>query len=80
MLFRSVTGVEHEQEMGVIVRDLRAAMAAAGDPAHVEQRRRCLKSARVRAWARDADLWVRAFVENHPGPSPLSRREALKHL
>ncbi|MFE9749347.1 DNA alkylation repair protein [Saccharothrix saharensis] len=24
--------------------------------------------------------WVRAFVESHPGLSPLSRREALKHL
>lgn len=41
----SVTGVEHEQEAGVLVRDLCAAMAAAGDPAHVEQRCRYLKSA-----------------------------------
>lgn len=24
--------------------------------------------------------WVRAFVDSHPGLSPLSRREALKHL
>ena len=34
----------------------------------------------LRDYARTDGPWVRAFVENHPGLSPLSRREALKHL
>lgn len=34
----------------------------------------------LRDYARTAPHWVRAFVDSHPGLSPLSRREALKHL
>ncbi|QKD80698.1 DNA alkylation repair protein [Actinomyces marmotae] len=34
----------------------------------------------LRDYARTDGDWVRAFVETHPGLSPLSRREALKHL
>lgn len=33
----------------------------------------------LRAWSRDDDFWVRAFVESHE-LSPLSHREALKLL
>ncbi|MBO3725704.1 DNA alkylation repair protein [Actinomyces bowdenii] len=34
----------------------------------------------LRDYARTDGEWVRAFVEAHPRLSPLSRREALKHL
>ncbi|WP_251445873.1 DNA alkylation repair protein [Microbacterium sp. USTB-Y] len=34
----------------------------------------------LRDHARADPDWVRAFVDAHPGLSPLSRREALKHL
>jgi len=34
----------------------------------------------LRQYARSDPDWVRTFVEEHPGLSPLSRREALKHL
>ncbi len=34
----------------------------------------------LRDFARTDPDWVRAFVDAHPGLSPLSRREALKHL
>ena len=34
----------------------------------------------LRDFARTDREWVRAFVDAHPGLSPLSRREALKHL
>ena len=34
----------------------------------------------LRDYARTDGAWVRAFVEGHPRLSPLSRREALKHL
>ena len=34
----------------------------------------------LRDYARTDGDWVRAFVQAHPGLSPLSRREALKHL
>ena len=34
----------------------------------------------LRDFARTDPEWVRAFVDAHPGLSPLSRREALKHL
>ncbi|GAB6858950.1 DNA alkylation repair protein [Microbacterium xylanilyticum] len=34
----------------------------------------------LRDCARTDPDWVRAFVDAHPGLSPLSRREALKHL
>ncbi|MDO5063375.1 MAG: DNA alkylation repair protein [Actinomyces bowdenii] len=34
----------------------------------------------LRDYARTDGRWVRAFVEAHPRLSPLSRREALKHL
>lgn len=34
----------------------------------------------LRQFARTDAPWVRAFVESHPRLSPLSRKEALKHL
>jgi len=34
----------------------------------------------LREYARTDPDWVRAFVDAHPALSPLSRREALKHL
>ncbi|WP_051342806.1 DNA alkylation repair protein [Pseudonocardia spinosispora] len=34
----------------------------------------------LRQYARVDPEWVRAFVRAHPGLSPLSRREALKHI
>jgi 3-methyladenine DNA glycosylase AlkD len=34
----------------------------------------------LRQHARTDPDWVRAFVDEHPGLSPLSRREALKHI
>ena len=34
----------------------------------------------LRDYAKTAPGWVRAFVDEHPGLSGLSRREALKHL
>ena len=34
----------------------------------------------LRDYARTDGDWVRAFVQAHPGLSPLSRREALKRL
>ena len=34
----------------------------------------------LRDYARTDGDWVRAFVQTHPDLSPLSRREALKHL
>ena len=34
----------------------------------------------LRQYARTDPGWVRAFVADHPGLSPLSRREALRHL
>ncbi|PXY24748.1 DNA alkylation repair protein [Prauserella endophytica] len=34
----------------------------------------------LRQYARTDPDWVRAFVADHPGLSPLSRKEALKHL
>jgi 3-methyladenine DNA glycosylase AlkD len=34
----------------------------------------------LRDFARTDPEWVRAFVDAHPALSPLSRREALKHL
>ena len=34
----------------------------------------------LRDCARGAPAWVRGFADTHPGLSPLSRREALKHL
>ncbi|GAB3449967.1 DNA alkylation repair protein [Actinophytocola sediminis] len=34
----------------------------------------------LRQFARTEPVWVRAFVDTHPGLSPLSRREATKHL
>ncbi|MBS1905611.1 MAG: DNA alkylation repair protein [Actinobacteria bacterium] len=34
----------------------------------------------LRDFARADPDWVRSFVDTHPGLSPLSRREALKHL
>jgi 3-methyladenine DNA glycosylase AlkD len=34
----------------------------------------------LREFAKTEPGWVRAFVAAHPGLSPLSRREALKHL
>ncbi|ANN18552.1 DNA alkylation repair protein [Amycolatopsis orientalis] len=34
----------------------------------------------LRAYAKTEPDWVRAFVAAHPALSPLSRREALKHL
>ena len=34
----------------------------------------------LRDLARTDPAWVREFVDSHPGLSPLSRREALKHL
>ncbi len=34
----------------------------------------------LRQFARTEPGWVRAFVDDHPGLSPLSVREALKHL
>lgn len=34
----------------------------------------------LRQYARTDPAWVRAFVADHPDLSPLSRREALKHL
>ena len=34
----------------------------------------------LRQFARTEPGWVRAFVASHPGLSPLSRREATKHL
>ncbi|GAB3475034.1 DNA alkylation repair protein [Amycolatopsis cihanbeyliensis] len=34
----------------------------------------------LRQYARVDPDWVRAFVRTHPGLSPLSRREALRHL
>jgi 3-methyladenine DNA glycosylase AlkD len=34
----------------------------------------------LRDYAKTAPDWVRAFVDEHPGLSGLSRREALKHL
>jgi 3-methyladenine DNA glycosylase AlkD len=34
----------------------------------------------LRQHARVDPAWVRAFVDSHPGLSPLSRREATKHL
>lgn len=77
----SVTGVEHEQEAGVLVRDLCAAMAAAGDPAHVEQRCRYLKSAiGMCGSASRRPSASPGRPPHHPGLSPPSRREAIKHL
>ena len=34
----------------------------------------------LRQYARTDPEWVRAFVAAHPALSPLSRKEALKHL
>ncbi len=34
----------------------------------------------LREFAKTEPGWVRAFVDAHPGLSPLSRREAMKHL
>jgi 3-methyladenine DNA glycosylase AlkD len=34
----------------------------------------------LRQFARTEPAWVRAFVDSHPGLSPLSVREAVKHL
>jgi len=34
----------------------------------------------LRDYARTAPDWVRSFVDDHPGLSGLSRREALKHI
>ncbi|WP_103350082.1 DNA alkylation repair protein [Amycolatopsis sp. CA-128772] len=34
----------------------------------------------LRDYAKTAPDWVRAFVDDHPGLSGLSRREALKHI
>jgi 3-methyladenine DNA glycosylase AlkD len=34
----------------------------------------------LRAFAKTEPGWVRAFVDAHPGLSPLSRKEATKHL
>ncbi|WP_439381821.1 DNA alkylation repair protein [Amycolatopsis lexingtonensis] len=34
----------------------------------------------LREYAKTAPEWVRSFVDDHPGLSGLSRREALKHL
>lgn len=34
----------------------------------------------LRQFARSEPAWVRAFVDAHPRLSPLSRREAMKHL
>ena len=34
----------------------------------------------LRQYARVGPAWVRAFVDSHPELSPLSKREALKHL
>ena len=34
----------------------------------------------LRQYARTDPAWVVAYVDAHPGLSPLSRREALKHL
>jgi 3-methyladenine DNA glycosylase AlkD len=34
----------------------------------------------LRQFAKSEPAWVRAFVDAHPGLSPLSRREATKHL
>jgi 3-methyladenine DNA glycosylase AlkD len=34
----------------------------------------------LRQYVRTDPEWVRAFVADHPGLSPLSRREALRHL
>ncbi len=34
----------------------------------------------LRQYAKTAPAWVRAFVDAHPDLSPLSRREATKHL
>ncbi|WP_436496826.1 DNA alkylation repair protein [Actinokineospora sp. HUAS TT18] len=34
----------------------------------------------LREYAKTEPGWVRHFVDTHPGLSPLSRREALKHL
>lgn len=34
----------------------------------------------LRQFARTEPAWVRAFVDTHPGLSPLSRREATRHL
>jgi 3-methyladenine DNA glycosylase AlkD len=34
----------------------------------------------LRQYARTDPGWVRAFVSAHPALSPLSRKEALKHL
>jgi 3-methyladenine DNA glycosylase AlkD len=34
----------------------------------------------LREFAKTEPGWVRAFVDTHPGLSPLSRREATKHL
>jgi len=50
--------------------------AAAGDPDFFSARAsggRC-------QYARSDPAWVLAFVDAHPRLSPLSRREALKHL
>ena len=34
----------------------------------------------LREYAKTAPDWVRSFVDEHPGLSGLSRREALKHI
>lgn len=34
----------------------------------------------LREYSKTDPGWVLAFIESHPGLSPLSRREALKHL
>jgi 3-methyladenine DNA glycosylase AlkD len=34
----------------------------------------------LREFAKTEPGWVRAFIDAHPGLSPLSRREATKHL
>ena len=51
--------------------------------ANVEDREFFIRKAigwALRDYARTDGRWVRAFVQGHPGLSPLSRREALKHL
>jgi 3-methyladenine DNA glycosylase AlkD len=58
-------------------------LLAAAIEANAEDRDFFLRKAigwALRQHARTDPAWVRRFVAEHPGLSPLSRREALRHL
>jgi 3-methyladenine DNA glycosylase AlkD len=81
MPFRGVTKPAREQ----LVRELVAARPVPS-PAEFDAAVRELwdeagyREERYVAHARVDPGWVRKFVDGHPGLSPLSRKEALKHL